>query len=394
MFKREIFECLLHRLSEKASLIQVLSGPRQVGKTTLAQQVMQTIDLPHHYASADEPSIKTQAWLEQQWQTARQQQIAIKTPYMLVLDEVQKIPSWSEQIKHLWDEDQRHQRPIKVVILGSAPLLMQKGLMESLAGRFETIPITHWTFAEMQQAFGWTLEQFCYFGGYPGAAQFVNDEPRWRHYVLNSLIEPTLSKDVLLMQRIDKPALLRQLFYLSCDYSGQILSYQKMLGQLDDAGNTTTLSHYLTLLDGAGMVTGLDKVSLQKYKQRASSPKLQVYNTALISAQSELSFADYRKDYSRWGRLVESMVGAYLVNAIQSTSIDLFYWRERNQEIDFVLRHGNQLTGIEVKSGAHKGVTSGMAAFKKQYPNAKLLQVGGQGMALETFLKIPISAVL
>jgi len=171
-------------------------------------------------------------------------------------------------------------------LLGSSPLLVQQGLSESLAGRFEILRIGHWSFSEMRDAFGLTVDQYLYFGGYPGSAALINDEERWRRYLLDSLIETTLARDILLMNRVDKPALLRQMFRLGCEYSGQILSYQKMLGQLQDAGNTTTLAHYLDLLSGAGMLCGLSKFSSEVVRQRGSSPKLQVLNNGLMTAQS------------------------------------------------------------------------------------------------------------
>lgn len=389
MIKRKVLAELLHRLQGESSFIQVLSGPRQVGKTTLAEQAMADLKIPHHYAAADAPGTPNIHWIEQQWQAARLEHKRLRKPLLLVLDEVQKIPRWSESVKKLWDEDRRTRLPIKVLLLGSAPLLMQQGLQESLAGRFETLAVTHWTYPEMQAAFDWTLPQYCYFGGYPGAAPLIAEEARWKHYVLNSLIEPTLSKDVLLMQRIDKPALLRQVFQLGCEYSGSILSYQKMLGQLAQAGNTTTLAHYLTLLNAAGMLTGLQKYTPKTHRQRASSPKLQVYNNALMTAQSAFGFQTSQADLPRWGHLVESMVGAHLQNQIQGTDAQLFYWNEGQHEVDYVLQQGSHVLGIEVKSGRVHG-SAGMAHFKKQFPQAKLILVGPSGVPLETFLTLSI----
>ena len=265
------------RLGEQRRFIQVVAGPRQVGKTTLVGQVLDRLTVPNVFVSADEPSRSDGAWLAAQWDRARiASREAGGAGAVLVLDEVQKIPAWSETVKRLWDEDSRARRRLRVVVLGSAPLLMQRGLTESLAGRFEIVHLPHWSYAEMHAAFGFTLEQYLYFGGYPGAAPLIADPPRWRRYLLDSLIETTIARDVLLMTRVDKPALLRRLFELGCRYSGQVLSYTKMLGQLQDAGNTTTLAHYLELLAGAGMLTGLPKYAGQTVRQRGSSPKLQV----------------------------------------------------------------------------------------------------------------------
>jgi predicted AAA+ superfamily ATPase len=309
-----------------------------------------------------------------------------------VLDEVQKVPHWSESVKRLWDEDTRTGTPLKVVILGSAPLLIARGLTESLAGRFEVLHVPHWSYPEMRDAFAFTLEDFIYFGGYPGAAPLITDPERWRRYILDSLIETTISRDVLLLTRVDKPALLRRLFELACDYSGQILSYTKMLGQLQDAGNSTTLAHYLDLLTQAGMVTGLQKYSGSAVRKRGSSPKLQVLNTALMSAMSGLTPADARADSTYYGRLVESAVGAHLTNAAAAGECELLYWREGNYEVDFVVRIGRKTVAIEVKSGSRRDGLPGMDRFMREYkPDATLL-VGADGVPLDQFLSTPATA--
>ncbi len=390
--KRQILhDELLKRLKEKRRFLQVLAGPRQVGKTTLARQVMQASKLPAHYASADEPSLRDRTWIEQQWDLARLKANEGKAGALLVLDEVQKVSDWSNLVKLLWDADTHAGVPLKVVLLGSAPLLIQSGLTESLAGRFELIPVPHWSFAEMREAFGWNLEQYIFYGAYPGSAELIASPERWRRYVTDSLIETTISRDILLMTRVDKPALLRRLFHLGCAYSGQILSYQKMLGQLTDAGNTVTLAHYLDLLQGAGMVAGLSKYAHGLVRQRGSSPKLQVLNTALMTAQDSRTMAEARRDGNHWGRLVESCVGAHLLNTTFSSDIEVTYWRERNQEVDFILRQGKTATAIEVKSGRRSESLPGMEAFAKQFKPKRKLLVGGQGMALEEFLTKPAS---
>jgi predicted AAA+ superfamily ATPase len=309
---------------------------------------------------------------------------------LLVLDEVQKIPGWSEVIKRLWDEDTMAGRSVKVVLLGSSPLLLQTGLTESLAGRFEVTYVPHWSFGEVQEAFGWDLDRYLFFGAYPGAATLVRNQQRWRRYIIDSLIETTLSRDILLMTRIDKPALLRQLFLLGCQFSGQILSYNKMLGQLQDAGNTTTLAHYLELLAGAGLIKGLPKFSGNLVRQRAASPKFQVLNTALMTAMLNVGFAATRKDRELWGRLVETAVGAHLVNGSMGTTTDVFYWRDRGKEVDFVVRRGKKLTAIEVKSGRRRDDLPGLKVFGNGYPSAKKILVGGDGIPVEEFLLTPI----
>ena len=207
--------------------------------------------------------------------------------------------------------------------------------------------------------------------------------------MVHSLIETTISRDILLMTRVDKPALLRRLFQLGCAYSGQILSYQKMLGQLMDAGNTVTLAHYLDLLQGAGMVAGLSKYAHGLVRQRGSSPKLQVLNTALMTAQDSRTVTEARQDGNYWGRLVESCVGAHLLNTSFDSDIEVTYWRERSQEVDFILRQGKTTAAIEVKSGRRPESLPGMEAFAKHFKPKRKLLVGGQAIALEEFLSKP-----
>jgi len=389
-FQRPQAATLATRLAEPRRFMQVVAGPRQVGKTTLVQQAIETLPLPVRQASADEPGLRGTDWIAQQWEAAR---LAIegKAGAVLVLDEIQKIPGWSETVKRLWDEDTRKKRPLKVVLLGSAPLLITQGLTESLAGRFELIRLSHWSWPEMQAAFGWSLEDYLFYGGYPGAAPLIGEPQRWVRYVADSLIETSISRDVLLLTRVDKPALLRQLFELACRYSGQVLSYTKMLGQLQDAGNSTTLAHYLELLAGAGMVCGLPKYAGDVARSRASSPKLQVLNTALMTVATGITLEAARADREFWGHLVESAVGAHLANAALRGECRLHYWRERNREVDFVVQAGRRLTAIEVKSGRAPQVHSGTAAFTEAFKPQRSLLVGGDGIALQEFLARPVT---
>ena len=382
---------LARRLKEPRRFIQAVTGPRQVGKTTLVQQVVGASGLPTRYASADEPTLREPPWITQQWEAARlEAQEAGRRGAVLVLDEIQKIPGWSESVKHLWDEDTRLRRPLKVVLLGSAPLLVQRGLSESLAGRFEVLRLPHWSFREMKEAFRWSLDQYLFYGGYPGAAPLIGEPARWTRYVLDSLIETTIARDVLQLSRVDKPALLRRLFQLGCSYSGQTLSYTKMLGQLQDAGNTVTLAHYLDLLSAAGMLTGLQKYAEEAVRRRGSSPKLQVLNAALMTAQSGLSMREARRDHEFWGRVVESAVGAHLANAAAAGVCELYYWRDRNREVDFVTRAGRRVTAIEVKSGRSRDTQPGQAAFASAFKVHRSLLVGGDGIPVEQFLERPV----
>jgi uncharacterized protein len=389
---RQQLQSLTTRLAEPRRFMQVVAGPRQVGKTTLVRQTLAALDtrIARHSVSADSPGLVGATWLHTQWETARAL-AAQAGACVLVLDEAQKLRNWTEEIKRLWDQDTREGRDVRTVILGSAPLLISRGLTESMAGRFEITRLGHWHYNEMREAFGFTLEQFIYYGGYPGAASLIGDEARWAAYVRDALIETTISKDVLLLTPVQKPALLRRVFDLACRYSGQELSYQKMMGQLSDAGNTTTLAHYLELLEGAGMVCGLQKYAGQAVRQRASSPKLQVFNTALmgaIAAGEGFGFDRLRNTPELWGRMVESAVGAQLLakHLTHSTATPvLHYWRDGQREVDFVVRANSEVFALEVKSGSSPGPMPGLDAFCAQFPQARPQVVGTGGIPLETW---------
>lgn len=381
---RPQLDMLIRRAEEPRRFIQVLMGPRQVGKTTIVRQLLEQIDMPWSYFSADGRS--EQSELIQQWNTARIKYTqSPESGFLLVIDEIQKIPDWSEMVKMLWDEDTQKGYSIKVVLLGSSRLMIQSGLSESLAGRFETHYVPHWSYSEMKHAFGWTAEQFAWFGGYPGAAPLIEDEKRWKEYVQNALIEASVSKDILQLSRIEKPALMKRLFELGCNYSGQILSYTKILGQFTDAGNTTTLSNYLHLLDTAGLLGGLEKFSGDVIRQRSSSPKFQVHNTAFISALSHLHFEEFLQQPVLMGRVIESAVGAHLLNHSLTGKYNLYYWREGNHEMDFVLQKGQTVVAVEVKSG-NKHAARGSEAFLKRYPDARLILIDNNGLSWQEFL--------
>ena len=415
VYERTQKSTLLQRLGEEPRRLIVVTGPRQTGKTTLVRQVLDRIDRQFRYLPVDEPDRETlppvpstegdttafpgQAavpfpderdtrWLVRHWERARMDASRSERGIVLAIDEVQKIPNWSETVKGLWDADRRHGHPLHVVLLGSAPLLMQRGMSESLAGRYETIHLTHWSFAEMSAAFDFDLPHYIYFGGYPGAAPLVREQDRWRSYIVGSLIEPNIERDILAMQRVDKPALLKRLFELGAEYSGQILSYNKMLGQLQDAGNTTTLARYLDLLSDAGLITGLSGYARGAHRRRASSPKLNVLNTALMSSQSGYTFEEARADRSFWGRLVESAVGAHLFNT-KTSDVRLHFWRDRNHEVDFVLQRGRRLIAFEVKSGARRSSVSGLEEFGERFDVIASIVVGEGGLPLSEFLSVP-----
>jgi predicted AAA+ superfamily ATPase len=388
MYERSYLKQVKSRIEEPRKFIQVILGPRQVGKTTMVNQLLSQLSVPYINESADAIAATNSAWLMQAWETARLKMKASgASEYLLVIDEIQKNDNWSEVVKQQWDKDTREKLNIKVILLGSSRLLIQKGLTESLAGRFETFYLGHWSFAEMEAAFGCSIEQYIYFGGYPGSATLINDEERWKNYIKDSLIETSISKDILMLTRVDKPALLKRLFELGCLYSGQILSYTKIIGQLQDAGNTTTLANYLKLLSDCGLLGGLEKYAGSVIRQRSSSPKFQVYNNALLTSQDDETYSTAIVNPKLWGRLVESSVGAHLLNHAVSERYNLYYWREGNHEVDFILEKGDITIGLEVKSGASAD-NEGMGIFNEKFHPDKMLLVGTGGIPYEDFLKI------
>ena len=409
-FRRSQVRTLVERLSEPPRLLIAVFGPRQTGKTTAVKQALSTLARPYRMEAIDMPgdgesgripgpvrgdtsystipgATRDRRWLVETWEASRRQAWGSGRGFILVLDEIQKIRDWSETVKGLWGADRDMRCPLHVVILGSAPLVMQAGLSESLAGRFEPVRVTHWSFPEISDAFGFGLEQYVYFGGYPGAARLIYDFERWRAYVREALIEPNIERDVLSISRVDKPALLKRLFELGSMYSGQELSYNKMLGQLQDAGNTVTLSRYLTLLANAGLLAGLSKHSLRPVLTRGSSPKLNVLNTALMAVVSGYTFDEARADRSQWGRMVESAVGAHLLNTA-SPRTDVRYWRDGDDEVDFILHRGPRTVAIEVKSGKRLAGRSGLAEFERRF-NPQATLVVGQDVELGEFLSRP-----
>lgn len=373
--RKPLYDALQKGLEGKPILLQVIIGPRQVGKTTLSLQLYDKWSGPRIYKSADLPNIPTIDWIITYWEEARVLRKRKKRETLLILDEIQKIPRWSEVVKKLHDEDKRRKESLRVILLGSSSLLMQKGLTESLAGRFEIHRHNHWSFAECKDFFKLRLEEYIYFGGYPGALPLRKDENRWGRYIRDSLIETVLSKDVLLMSPINKPALLRQLFGLCLDHPAEIISYQKMIGQLQDAGNTTTIAGYLTLLAKAFLLVPLEKYSGSKIKQRGSIPKILVLDNALISATSGTHFKTAKKDRTMWGRMIENAVGAKLYFLLQEIGGNLFYWRNRNNEVDYIIRIGKKLIAIEVKSGIPNKTPASLSIFAKRYKRTEKIAI-------------------
>ncbi|MCQ2342449.1 MAG: AAA family ATPase [Paludibacteraceae bacterium] len=382
--QRPVIQQIRERINEPRHFIQVLYGPRQVGKTTLITQILEHSSMPHLFVTAEEQVGVDRVWLRGIWSRARQMQREVASDFLLVIDEVQKIANWSETVKLEWDTDTYQHLPIKVVLLGSSSILIQKGLSESLAGRFETIYISHWSYAEMKEAFGWSLNQYLWFGGYPGTGDLIKDEQRWQHYVTQSLIDTTLTKDVLMLTRVDKPALLRRLFTIGCAYSAQIVALNKIQGELQERGNLTTLSNYLSLLSSAGLLCGLEKYAGNVLHQRASKPKFQVYNNALMNVQRAMSIDIAEQDHALWGRVVESAVGVHLLNASVMGGYRVYYWNENSKEVDFVLVRGDKVVALEVKSGTDS-INNGMSAFDKLYHPQAIYIIGTDGIPLQDF---------
>lgn len=396
-YVRSQFNTLKERILEPRNFMQVLAGPRQVGKSTLVGQVLNQTDIAHALEVTDAVDPEDSDWIHRVWEAARTtMMLRGLEDYLLVIDEVQKIDNWSEVVKREWDADTRDGVNLKVVLLGSSRLLLKKGLTESLAGRYELIRMPHWSLTEMRDAFGVTLDQYIYYGGYPGPAHMIGDERRWRKYVRDSLVAPAIEKDVVMTSNIYKPALMKQLFEVGCGYSAEILSLTKMMGQLQDAGNVTTLASYLEILDQCALLTVLHKYANDEARKRASVPKYQVYNNALLTAYKGRGFETDRIDTRAWGRWVESAVGAHLLSVADELDYKVFYWREpsknkkeKDKEVDFIIVHGGEVTAIEVKSG-RRGMNSGLPAFVEAFRPKRSFVVGTGGVSLEDFLSCRI----
>ena len=394
MFKKIEYSILKDRLAEPRRFIQVISGPRQVGKSTMVKQVLNDTDIPHIFVTADGVSPQNQQWINEVWETARARKNFANLPeFLLVIDEVHKVNNWSEAIKKEWDWDTFHDINIKVVLLGSSRLLLKDGLTESLAGRFELIRMSHWTYEEMHEAFDLDLNQYIYFGGYPGSAQYIKDEKRWRSYIKDSIIAPAITQDILMTKTIYKPSLMQQLFFLGCTYSGEEMSLNKILGQLQDAGNVTTLANYLNILDETRLLKGMQKYARDNARKYNSVPKLMVYNTALLSALSNTKYEQVYTAPKTWGRWVESAVGSYLLAKADELDYKVYYWRDRDEEVDFIIDYYGKLTAIEVKSG-RRTTNTGLQVFKDSFNPEHALVVGSDAFPLEEFLRIDLEKLL
>ncbi len=390
MYKRAVYQTIRTRLEENRKFIQVVMGARQIGKSTVVKQVLKDLEAPYQLFSADNVPATNNAWISNCWAAVRSlKQSNGWECVILVIDEIQKITNWSEVVKKEWDDDTFHDCNIKVLLLGSSRVLLEKGLSESLAGRFEEIRMSHWSYSEMRECFGFTLDQYLFYGGYPGAASLIADEDRFQQYIQSSIIDATINKDILMDTPISKPALLRQTFELGAAYSGSLLSLNKMLGSLQDAGNTATLAGYINLLDESGLLCGLQKYSIDTARRKASIPKLQVYNNAVNMVYNPFTFEQAILDRKVWGHIFESGIGAYLVSQAFVHRFEVFYWRERNDEVDFILRKKGTVVAIEVKSNAEKK-TKGLEVFKQHNNPQVSFVVGDGGVSAEAFLTMDI----
>jgi predicted AAA+ superfamily ATPase len=386
MYKRRQFNELKSRIEEARNKIQVISGPRQVGKSTLVKQVLKEISIDFTFISADNVEKNNVSWINEVWETARQRMKLKKTSeYLLVIDEVHKVNNWSEAVKKEWDDDTFNDVNIKVILLGSSRLLIKDGLTESLAGRYELIHMSHWSFKEMKEAFGMDLEHYIFFGGYPGGVGFINNEVRWRKYIKDSIVAPAIAHDILMTKTIYKPELMKQLFELGCTYSGEEIALTKLLGQLQDAGNITTLANYLSTLNESHLLCGLQKYANDNARKYNSVPKMMVYNTALLSSLYGLNYSQVFTNPKMWGRWVESAVGTHLLNMANELDYRNYYWRERNDEVDFILEYNRQCIAIEVKSG-RRTTNAGISVFKEKFRPLHTFIVGNGGIPLEEFL--------
>ena len=361
------------KIEADTGLLQVLLGPRQVGKTT---SVLDYFERCHsgkfHYASADSVLHASPAWIQDHWDTAR------RSRKILIIDEIQKCENWSEVIKSLWDSAKKAKQLFQCLLLGSSSLSIQRGLTESLTGRFQLTHAHHWNAAESKDGYGMGFEDFLKYGGYPGSYQFVGSED-WRKYVAVSILSTVIEKDILQYHSVRSPALFKQAYEIIAAYPAMEISYTKLLGQLQSKGNVELVKHYLALYQGAFLIRVLDKFSASTIRVKASSPKI-------VPLAPCLYYLTHLDEYSsdERGRVFEALVGAQLVR----TGEELYYWREGNDEVDYVVKRGRALWAVEVKSGRRKR-GGGLEAFKARYPTAKGVFITPQDYA--TFEAAPMA---
>ena len=347
---------LEHNLAHSPQFLQVLLGSRQVGKTTSILHFLEhEYSTPYLYVSADAILSANLSWVIENWQNARAKGATI------VIDEIQKVHNWAETIKALWDDEKRRPNPIACILLGSSSLDIQKGLTESLTGRFQLTRAHHWNFSESKAAYEISFDEFLHFGGYPASYAFVKSPQDWSNYVQTSIVSTVIEKDILSNHTVKSPALFKQAFEILIAYPAQEISYTKILGQLQDKGNTDLIKHYIALFEGAYLLRALEKFSQKPLVKKSSSPKI----LPLCSAFYYLTLQSSYEPEER-GRAFELLVGCQL----DRTGLELYYWREGNFEVDFVLKRGKEIWGIEVKSGKKRS-PRGLEKFKGSFPQAK-----------------------
>ncbi len=369
LITRQFVAKIQKSLERKHPLIEVLIGPRQVGKTTGIKQLLDSLKQESMYVSADASVAKPASWITEQFLIAKS-----KSPNcVLVIDEIQKVENWAEAVKLFWDQQNLKSDHIKIILLGSSSLELQRGLSESLAGRFFLHKAYHWTPQESLQAYDLSLEQFLRFGGYPGSYPFVEDKIAWLNYVQNSIIDAVIGKDILSIARVKSPALFKQCFYLACSYAAQEISYTKLLGQLQDKGNTELVKYYLELFEQAFLIKQIFKYSNKKTLARSSSPKILPLCPALYSVTLD---ADLNAE--NYGRAFELTIG-FLLSTLPG---ELYYWRNKNLEVDYVYKFGKKLWAIEIKSNK-KQTAKALTEFKKEFPTAELLLINKENYIAE-----------
>lgn len=372
-------QTLVQRLSEAApGRIQILTGPRQVGKTTLLLELVERFGEQAVYAAGDDPNAVLPGYWERVWADAESR--AQQGTALLLLDEVHRFPQWAAKLKGNWDRIRRKHIPIHVVATGSSALGVTTGSRESLAGRFEKFTLSHWPAASLASVFHRSPQEavrgLVQFGSYPGAVEFEKDPLRWRSYLRDAIIEPAIGRDVLALGAVRRPALLRQIFAVAAGSPAQIVSLQKIQGQLQDSGALETVAHYLALLEDAYLIASLEKYTAQALRRRSSPPKLITLNNGLLTAMHPDGAPDQQREPERFGHWVENACLAFAVNQGQRVT----YWREEPMEVDAVSEGSWGSWAVEVKTGHFTGQELyGLLEFCRRYPAFRPLVITAPG---------------
>ena len=413
-YVRPIKQDILKYLDGKPKHMLMLWGPRQSGKSTLIQQTLRHYPGPYQYINVDdfEPehiidfpelmqkpkSSRLSLWMREHWQKARSCAQASSQPFVLVIDEVQMIPNWAQRVKGMYDRDRWDGHQVHVVLLGSSPRNLQKGISESLLGRFYPMDIPHWSYSEMKEAFGFSVDDYIFYGGYPGAASYAGPDQylEWKNYVQTAVIDGNLERDIFELIEIHYPDVMDQVFKIGAHASSQLMDIKKVIEKFtyetqqqlkkEDFPHILVM-RYLTILSKVSMLTSITKYARDPFKRRRT-PKFQVLNTGLMSATHTLTFEEAKQSPAYWGRLAESAVGAHLLNTLHP-SASLHYWRYNGDEVDFVVDRTITLTAIEVKTAKKNKPLKGLQTFCQKFPVTRSLVVGTGGISFEEFLSKP-----